>query len=396
MLPSIVAIIPARGGSKGIPRKNVRLLDGRPLIGHAIVAARQATSVGRVIVTTDDAEIASVATAFGADVVARPAELSGDTASSEAALLHALDTIEAEGTALPDAIAFLQCTSPFLSAADIDATVAAMRDDDADCAFTATRFHHFVWARDPLGRMRGVNHDPAVRPMRQQREAQYLETGAVYVMKTAGFRAARHRFFGKVAVCEVPPERALEIDSPADFELAEQMMSAARGADAASRLPATIGAVVFDFDGVMTDNRVFILEDGREAVACNRGDGMGISALRAKGIPMLVLSKERNPVVTARCAKLQVPCLQGVDDKPEALRHWLAGQEIALADVVYVGNDVNDLDCLRIAGCGVIVGDAHRGVHAAAQIRLEAEGGRGAVRELTDLIIQKLESASLA
>lgn len=396
MSRSILAIIPARGGSKGVPGKNIRPLGGRPLIGHAIAAARSADSVVRVVVTTDDDGIASVAESFGADVVRRPAELSGDTASSESALLHALDAIEAEGHGLPEALAFVQCTSPFVAPADIEGTVAAMRNSAADCAFTATPFHHFLWSREADGNLAGINHDPAVRPMRQQREPQYLETGAVYVMKTAGFRAAGHRFFGKVAIHEVPAERTLEIDSLADFELAERMISSARRADAAARLPTTIGAVVFDFDGVMTDNRVFLLEDGREAVACNRGDGMGIAALRRAGVPMLVLSKERNPVVTARCEKLQVPCLQGVDEKPAALREWLGTRRIPLADTVYVGNDINDLECLRIVGCGVIVGDAHPGVHSVAQIRLDASGGHGAVRELTDLIIQKLESDSLA
>lgn len=149
---------------------------------------------------------------------------------------------------------------------------------------------------------------------------------------------------------------------------------------------APIDVLVFDFDGVMTDNRVAVLEDGREAVFCNRSDGLGIGRLRALGVPMLVLSTEVNPVVAARCAKLKLECLQGIEVKEDALAKWLAARGYDPARTIYVGNDVNDLGCLRLAGYPVAVGDAYDEVKAIARLVLKRSGGHGAVRELADMI----------
>ena len=149
---------------------------------------------------------------------------------------------------------------------------------------------------------------------------------------------------------------------------------------------AAIDAIVFDFDGVMTDNRVAVFQDGREAVLCDRSDGLGIGRLRALGLPMLVLSTEVNPVVAARCSKLKLECLQGIDVKEEALAAWLAERDYDPARTIYVGNDINDLGCLRLVGCPVAVGDAYDEVKAIARLILKRPGGHGAVRELADVI----------
>jgi YrbI family 3-deoxy-D-manno-octulosonate 8-phosphate phosphatase len=155
-------------------------------------------------------------------------------------------------------------------------------------------------------------------------------------------------------------------------------------------LPDRIGAVVFDFDGVFTDNRVLVGEDGRESVSCNRGDGLGLDYLRATGLPLLVLSTERNAVVAARCEKLQLECRQGLRDKGAALKDFAAERDIPLSSIVYVGNDLNDRECLSAAGCGILVADAHPLVREFAAITLTRRGGEGAVREVCDLIVQHL------
>jgi N-acylneuraminate cytidylyltransferase len=163
----------------------------------------------------------------------------------------------------------------------------------------------------------------------------------------------------------------------------------------AAALPDPLEAVVFDFDGVFTDNRVWVSQDGTEMVACNRSDGMGIDFLRDSGLPVLVLSKEKNPVVRARCAKLRIPCLNGIDDKRPALERWAQEQGVDLRQTVFVGNDVNDLPCLEAVGCGVVVADAHPDVIPAARIVLSKPGGHGAVREIADLIVRhRLRGAS--
>ena len=112
-----------------------------------------------------------------------------------------------------------------------------------------------------------------------------------------------------------------------------------------------------DFDGVFTDNRALVFEDGREAVFVSRGDGMGISLLRRVDFPMIVISTERNPVVSVRCKKLQIECVQGVDDKLPVLRDWVSKIGVELGETAYVGNDINDVECMETVGVGIAVAD---------------------------------------
>jgi N-acylneuraminate cytidylyltransferase len=387
-----LAIIPARGGSKGVPRKNLLTLCGKPLVAWSIEAASAARRVDRIVVSTDDAEIAAVSRRFGAEVVMRPAELSDDAASSELALLHALDELERrEGEDL-DLLVFLQCTSPLTAPEDIDGTIAALEAQAADSCFTVTDFHAFVWRESAAGDAIALNHNARRRERRQDRKPEFVETGSVYAMRVDGFRKAQHRFFGRTAMFTVPAERCLEIDDPCDLDVAEMRLRRRQRRNRAASLPDPVGALVLDFDGVMTDNRVIVLEDGREAVTCSRGDGQGLALLRRLGLPVLVLSKEPNPVVRARCRKLEIECLHGIDDKLPALEAWLRQRGLTLADAVFVGNDVNDVECLRAAGCGIAVGDALPEARVAADLVLDAPGGRGAVREVTDWIREKLEA----
>lgn len=219
-----IAIIPARGGSKGIPGKNLRIVGGAPLIAHAIRAARGAKSVSRVVVSTDSAAIAAAARAESAEVIRRPPSISGDTASSESALLHVLKRLATKEGYHPDTVVFMQCTSPLTLPEDIDATVAALNSRKADSAFTATTFHGFVWSKTTRGEAIGVNHDKANRPRRQDRKPEYLENGAVYAMRTDGFLASKHRFFGRTVLSIMPPERTLDIDNFDDLERADELL----------------------------------------------------------------------------------------------------------------------------------------------------------------------------
>ncbi len=386
-----VAIIPARGGSKGIPRKNLRRLAGKPLIAYAIEQAQLAVSVERVVVSTDDPEIGMVAKVYNADVVWRPPEISGDDAPSEAALLHALEHLEKIDGYRPDLLVFLQCTAPLTLAEDIDGAIRVLMDEGADTVLAVTPFYRFLWRKDETGNAVGINHDKSRRLRRQEMEPQYLETGAIYVMRVPGFKKAKHRFFGKTALYVMPLERCWEIDEPVDLLIAEVLLREQQRKQKLRILPHPVVAVVLDFDGVITDNRVIVLEDGREGVLANRSDGWGIAQLKRKGIPLLVLSSEENPVVQARCRKLGVECIHGVRDKLQVLKKWVHSRGWDPAHVIYVGNDVNDVPCLQWVGCGVAVQDAHPEAKQAASLILEKPGGRGAVRELADLILALTE-----
>jgi YrbI family 3-deoxy-D-manno-octulosonate 8-phosphate phosphatase len=155
----------------------------------------------------------------------------------------------------------------------------------------------------------------------------------------------------------------------------------------AGLLPHRVSALAMDFDGVHTDNRVLVGQEGHESVWCNRSDGLGIELLRKSGVPMVVMSKERNPVVEARCKKLQIPYVQSLEDKLGALKDWAEQERIPAEQLVFLGNDINDLECMRWAGCAVAVNDSHAEVLRNAHIVLNASGGNGAVRELCELIL---------
>jgi YrbI family 3-deoxy-D-manno-octulosonate 8-phosphate phosphatase len=381
--PRVLAIIPARGGSKGIPGKNLRRVGGRSLIERAVDACRAARLVDGVYVSTDDAEIAASAEAAGARVIMRPAELCSDTASSESALLHALDQLIMVGEE-PEVIVFVQCTSPFIAPDDLDRGVELVVGDHADSVFSAVLTYEFLWrASWSFGLVIGQNHDPAVRPRRQDREPDFRETGAFYVMSTAGFRAARHRFFGRTAPVQVPELTAVDIDHLHDLTLAgalAQVMEPPQEID--------VDVVITDFDGVHTDDSATIAQDGRESVRVTRADGLGVERLRSVGIPLLIVSKEINPVVAARAAKLGVEVLHGVEDKREVVRDWLTRHAIPADRAAYLGNDINDLGPMGLVGWPVAVADAHPAVRQAARLVLARSGGHGAVRELCDLVVE--------
>ncbi|MFI6699572.1 cytidylyltransferase domain-containing protein [Streptomyces sp. NPDC050509] len=389
---TVLAVIPARGGSKGVPAKNLAAVGGIPLVVRAVRACLAARRVTDVVVSTDDALIAEAARTAGAEVVLRPAAIAGDTATSEDAVLHAMDAHGAtrgQGAGDPDVVLLVQCTSPFLTAEDLDGVTGAVTEDGADTALTVAPTHGFVWRQDGAGRTEpdgyGVNHDKANRPRRQDRPQEYLETGAAYAMRADGFRTARHRFFGRTALVPTDPARVLEIDDPHDLARARLLAPLLDP----QVLPSydDVDAVVLDFDGTQTDDKVHIDSDGRETVAVHRGDGLGIAALRRSGLELLILSTEQNPVVAARARKLQVPVLHGIDRKDLALKQWCDEHGIAPERVLYVGNDVNDLPCFGLAGWPVAVASAHDEVRAAARAVTTTPGGEGAVREIATWLL---------
>ncbi|MEQ6023414.1 N-acylneuraminate cytidylyltransferase [Streptomyces salinarius] len=397
----VLAVIPARGGSKGVPAKNLAAVGGVPLVVRAVRECRAARLVTDVVVSTDDQAIAAAAREAGAEVVLRPAAIAGDTATSEAAVLHAMDAHEALHGAAVDVVLLVQCTSPFLVREDVDGVAGAVAGGGADTAVTVAPFHGFVWrdgtdGADGADGGHGVNHDKAYRPRRQDRPQDLLETGAAYAMAAPGFREHRHRFFGRTELVRTDPARVLEIDDPHDLAraraLAPHFDAARPGALAAAsptRLPAAadIDAVVLDFDGTQTDDRVLIDSDGREFVSVHRGDGLGIAALRRSGLTMLILSTEVNPVVAARARKLKLPVLHGIDRKDLALKQWCEEQGISPDRVLYVGNDVNDLPCFALVGWPVAVASAHDAVRGAARAVTTVPGGEGAVREIATWLL---------
>ncbi len=382
-----LTIIPARGGSKGIPLKNIQEVGGRPLIARTVDASLKSIVGAATFVATDSQKIADVAERAGAKIIWRNAEVSSDTASSESVLLYALDKLKEQ----PEYIVFLQCTSPFTDSKHINIILNKIANSEYDSMFATISNHRFLWKLNEKGYALGINHDGKLRKRRQDLAPEYLETGAIYVMKTKTFLAEKTRFCGNVGICNFDDELlSYEIDSWTDLLIA-------RGIDCATgsigkntqKETKDIRILVSDFDGVFTDDKVYLDQYGNETVRCDRSDGLGIEMLRQKGIPVVVISKERNPVVAARCKKLRIEYYQGVEDKISILSKIVSERSLEFKNVCYIGNDINDLDCLKISGLSVTPSDAHSKVKEVSKLVLKSTGGNGAIRELCEILMEE-------
>jgi len=157
-----------------------------------------------------------------------------------------------------------------------------------------------------------------------------------------------------------------------------------------------ITAIFFDFDGVFTDNTVYVSQNGIETVRCNRADGLGISLLHKENIRMAIISSEDNLVVSERAAKLNLPVYQGCGDKAVFLEEFLKKEKIDPEHAAFIGNDINDLNAMRLFKYKICPADSHPDILACANIKLNASGGNGAVREFCEMIISARQKTKQA
>ncbi len=403
----VLALIPARGGSKGIPRKNIRLFAGHPLIAYSIAAGLQAETVTRVIVSTDDEEIAAIAREYGAEVpFLRPAHLALDETPDYPVFLHALRWLEEREGYRPDIIVQLRPTSPIRPRNLVDRGVRLLLEhpeaDSVRAVVPSGQNPFKMWRIEDDGYMRplltveGIP-EPYNAP-RQRLPQTFWQTGHLDVMWRRTLLEKGSMTGQRILPLLVEPRYTVDLDNPWDWERAE-WTALHRDLDMVwpgrrpRPMPQRVDLLVLDFDGVFTDNRVWVDETGREAVMAHRGDGMGLEMLRKAGIRAVVLSKETNPVVTARCRKLNLPVWQGVEDKATLLRRLLEEWQVDPRFTVYLGNDVNDIPCFSLVGWAVVVADAHPQAKRAADKVLRTPGGFGAIRELVDLILTRHHAA---
>ncbi|MEP0806678.1 MAG: acylneuraminate cytidylyltransferase [Chloroflexota bacterium] len=403
----ILALIPARGGSKGIPRKNIKPFAGFPLIVWSIAAGLQAKSVSRVIVSTDDEEIAAVAREWGAEVpFLRPPELAQDRTLDFPVFEHALNWLKETEGYTPDVVVQLRPTSPIRPSDMVDSAVKILLENaDADSVrgvvpaaqnpFKMWRFHGADKPLTPLLEVEGIA-EPYNAP-RQILPPAYWQTGHIDAIRTTTITQKNSLTGSVVYPLVIDPRYTVDIDTPADWAKYEALvyqggLDMVTPAGRRRPMPKQVELIVFDFDGVFTDNRVWTDQDGRESVAASRSDSIRFGELRAKGVELLILSSEPNPVVTARAKKIGVEVIQGIglQDKGRVMREVLERKKVKAENVVYVGNDLNDLPCFEVAGWAVAVADAYPEVIRAADYVLNRPGGHGAVRELCDIILKNI------
>jgi len=216
-----IAIIPARGGSKGIPQKNIMDFCGKPLLAWSILQAKEAASIDEVFVSSDDDEILKVAVDFGAKPIRRPYELATDTATSEDALLHAIDWVEKEEGFGIDLVVFLQATSPLRESGDIDGAIRKLIDKKADSLFSSALLEDFfIWTKTDQG-LQSLNYDYLRRLRRQDVGKQFLENGSIYIFRPDLLRQTNNRLGGRIETYEMDLWKTWEIDSLEDKALCE-------------------------------------------------------------------------------------------------------------------------------------------------------------------------------
>lgn len=405
-MTNILAIIPARGGSKGIPRKNIRLFAGYPLIAWSIAAAKQSELVTRIIVSTDDEEIASVARKWGAETpFLRPAELAQDKTTDLPVFVHALKWLEDVEGYRPDAVVQLRPTSPIRSKSMVDDAIRILLDHkDAECVRGVVpagqnpfKMWRFQGEDKPLAQLLEVPGiaEPYNAP-RQILPSVYWQTGHIDVIRTTTISEKKSLTGNIIYPLVIDPKYTVDIDTPTDWAKYEALVYS--GLDMVSPgksrrlIPENVKMIICDFDGVVTNNLVLTDENGKETVSASRSDSMHIKALREKGVEVMILSSEPNPVVKARAKKMGVEAIHGIgmQDKGRVMREVLAQKKVQVEDVIYVGNDLNDLPCFEVAGWSVAVADAYPEVLRAADHVLTKNGGHGAIRELCELVLKQL------
>jgi len=402
--PEVLALIPARGGSKGIPRKNIRDFAGAPLIAYSIAAGLQAQHVTRVIVSTDDEEIAEVARQWGAETpFLRPAEFAQDDTTDLPVFQQALAWLAENENYHPDFVVQLRPTSPVRPIGLIDEAIELMlTNSQADCVrgIVPSGQNPFkMWQIDPDSHqltplLSLPNLKEPYNAPRQELPKTFWQTGHVDVIRASTILEKGSLTGDVILPVLIDPRYTVDIDTPADMARYARLMQDLElepvdPLNNRRQFPAHPKLLVMDFDGVFTDDTVITDQDGRESVICSRSDGMGLDLLRQNDkVQALILSREENPVVSARARKLKLEVYQGVQDKAQAIQQLIKERNLTQAEVIYVGNDLNDLPVLPYVGYFACPQDAHTDVLRRADLVLSKTGGRGAIRELVEIILR--------
>ena len=366
----VLAVIPV------LDQVVLRPLGGRPLLLQAIEQARSARSIDRIAVVSANSDVLGLAADASVDAVGLPAESAQTDAGKVLAL--AADQLSVRDGFAPQVALVLDPSFPLRTPASLDQAIEHLFRCGADSLVSVHPLSEALWVQDEGGLAQPYGGAP--------NQIRFVENGAIVAIRMSVFEADARLPAGRIVLYAMPALQGLRLRTEDDWQAAEALMRRFAGVRAADLLR-PIKLLVLDFDGVMTDNRVLVMEDGREGVLCSRGDGFGFDLLRAINFPALVLSKEGNPVVGARCRKLKIPCEQGIGDKLPVLERLVRERGLALAQVAYMGNDLNDLDCMRACGVAIAPSDAHPAVLAIASVITNAQGGFGAVREICDLIV---------
>ncbi len=372
----IVCLVPLRGGSKSIPKKNILPFRGKPLACWTLEAALTCPEIAEVWVSTDSEEIRETIAARLPDVrfCRRDPATATDTASTESVMLDFMAQVGF------DVLITAQATSPGTRAADFSEAITRFRLEQADSLLTGVLEKRFYWSPDG----KPLNYDPLHRPRRQDFAGSIVENGAFYITRRSLLASASCRLGGRITVFVMNPETFHEIDEPGDWHKIAGVLSGAG-------VPRDVRLLVCDVDGTLTDAGMYYSAEGDTLRKFNTRDAHGLAQVRKLGVEVVLLSAEDSAITRARARKLGIEgCFVGVKDKLAFMRTLLESRGLTFAHVAYVGDDVNDLECIKAAGFGACPSDAAIEVRMQSRHVLSRPGGDGAVRELCDLICSSL------
>lgn len=384
-----VAFIPVRGGSKGIPNKNIKKIAGKPLVYWAIDAALTSRVFDEVYISTDDSEIKSVINRHPHSdklkVVTRSAETATDNASTESAMIEFAEAVEFKY------ITLIQATSPLLKGNDLkEGLKQFLADKKTDSMLSVCRQERFIWNEGPYGYCEPQNYDPNNRPRRQDFDGFLVENGAFYITSKQNLLDTGSRLSGNISCYEMAPESYYELDELSDWKIIEALLQHKSNNDRFEKLK-DIKLFLTDVDGVLTDAGMYYSEKGDELKKFNTRDGKGLELLRNRGIEVGIITTEDTQIVSDRAAKLNLSMLyQGIKEKGELLAEILEQRKISSTEVAYIGDDINDLPIIKNVGFSACPADAMHTVQAEVDYICHKKGGEGCVRELSEMIINSL------
>jgi YrbI family 3-deoxy-D-manno-octulosonate 8-phosphate phosphatase len=377
----IVAIIPARGGSKGIPKKNIRQLAKKPLIAWTINQAKNSNHITEIYVSTDDEQIAKISKRFRSKIILRPADISDDAASTESALLHASEFLNHDY----DLMILLQCTSPIRTAEQIDEAVDQLIQEKSDSLLSGYINDRFLWKNGS-----SFNYDYKKRPRRQEKEWEFVENGSIYIFKKEVLLKEKNRLGGKISQFIMPKWMSFEIDDVFDLELVEFLIKRyylKKGTTIEKKVKKS-KMVLFDVDGVFTDGSVYLNKKGEEWLKFSRVDGKGIELLRKKEFIIGVVSSEKSETVKKRMEKLQIKEIHlGIKDKLDIYTTLKEKYNLTDDEICFCGDDVQDISVLEKVGFSCCPENALEEVKNICDYVSDKKGGCGFIRDICDIII---------
>ena len=377
-----VAFIPVRGGSKSIPLKNIKIINGQPLIYWTAKAASECTYIDKVYVATDSDAIRDTVNALnipGVEVIGRDPQTATDTASTESAMLDFAAKYDF------DNIVLVQATSPLLTGEDLTGGFELFLAEGTDSVLSVVRQKRFNWINDGEGYAAPVNYDYMHRPRRQEFDGYLTENGAFYITSKERLLKTGNRISGRIRAYEMCEDSFYAIDEPSDFQLIESIMARRRRTEPKN----AIRLFLTDSDGCLTDGGMYYSADGDTMKRFNAKDGMGISLLRKQGIITGIVTGENSEIVAKRALKLSMEEVHlGIKDKLSCIKEICNRLSIDLSEVAYVGDDINDVEVMKAVGYPFSVPNAEESVKPYASFISARPGGYGAVRDIAEEILR--------